>query len=64
MLEFAFRMKTSASTSRRLEHVVALLQLIDQRRIESGCPELGGSIERQILHRELLHLEETVPESN
>ena len=42
----------------RLEYNALILSLIDQRRAETGCQSIGGSIERAILSRELQELEE------
>ena len=47
-------------TRNRLERGLLILVLIDRRRSETGCLNLGSSIKRQIVERELreLNLEE------
>lgn len=47
-------------TKSRLEYGVLILSLIDNRRAETGSPNLGSNIERQIILRELAELEEQV----
>ena len=44
-------------TPRRLASAVSLLALIQVRREETGDPNLGSNIERQLVDRELRELE-------
>ena len=49
-----------ADVSERLTRGAAVLKLLERRRIETGLPDLGTSIERSVISRELRELEEEI----